>query len=52
MNPSNASPRFLLIPELEPAVGSNQPVLRRYSLARLPQLRAEPAPRGGGSERE
>lgn len=42
MNPANAKSRFLLLPELrDPSVSSKQPVLRRYSLARLPSERAE-----------
>ncbi len=43
MNANNAKSRFLLLPELrEQPVGSKQPVLRRYSLARLPVDRAAP----------
>jgi hypothetical protein len=45
MNITNVSSRFLLLPELdERSVSAKQPILRRYSLARLPALRAEPRP--------
>jgi len=52
MNASTASSRFLLLPESEPSVSAKQPVLRRYSLARLPQLRADPRPGRRVTERE
>jgi hypothetical protein len=49
MNTNTASSRFLLLPELgERPVSAQQPVLRRYSLTRLPALRAEP----GGERRQ
>lgn len=53
MNATNAGSRFLLLPELsEPSVSAKQPVLRRYSLARLPVSRADPLPeRRHGAER-
>jgi hypothetical protein len=51
MNASTASSRFLLLPELERTVSAQQPVLRRYSLARLPQLRDDARPEGRGVER-
>ena len=51
MNASTASSRFLLLPELEPSVRGKQPVLRRYSLARLSQLRDEPRPERRGADR-
>jgi hypothetical protein len=45
MNATTSRSRFLLLPELsEPAVTAKQPVLRRYSLARLPAVRADPLP--------
>ena len=51
MNASTASSRFLLLPELEPSVIGKQPVLRRYSLARLSQLRDESRPERRGADR-
>jgi hypothetical protein len=49
MNSDNAGSRFLLLPELsEPSVTSKQPVLRRYSLARLPVLQMDPPVPGKG----
>jgi hypothetical protein len=49
MNSDHAGSRFLLLPELsEPSVTSKQPVLRRYSLARLPALQMDPPVSGKG----
>jgi len=43
MNSKSANSRFLLLPELsEQSVSAKQPVVRRYSLARLPAAPAEP----------
>jgi hypothetical protein len=51
MNSNSANSRFLLLPELnEQSVSAQQPVVRRYSLARLPSLRAEPLPQERGRE--
>jgi hypothetical protein len=45
MNATNISSRFLLLPELsEPSISAKQPVLRRYSLARLPVAQTDPLP--------
>jgi hypothetical protein len=45
MNTTTSRSRFLLLPELsEPSVTAKQPVLRRYSLSRLPASRADPLP--------
>jgi hypothetical protein len=45
MNSKSANSRFLLLPELsEQSVSAKQPVVRRYSLARLPAAPAEPLP--------
>jgi hypothetical protein len=50
MNSDNAGSRFLLLPELsEPSVTSKQPVLRRYSLARMPAPHVDPPVPGKGS---
>jgi len=49
MNSDNAGSRFLLLPELsEQSVTSKQPVLRRYSLARLPAVHVDPPVPGKG----
>ncbi|MGD0198164.1 MAG: hypothetical protein ABSC56_09705 [Solirubrobacteraceae bacterium] len=43
MESTNASSRFLLLPELnEPTVSAKQPIVRRYSLARIPVPSSEP----------
>jgi hypothetical protein len=48
MTSSNKRSRFLLLPELgEPAAGAKQPVLRRYSLTRIPAKHAEPPAKHG-----
>jgi hypothetical protein len=45
MESKNGRSRFLLLPELsEPSAGAKQPVLRRYSLARIPAPGADPLP--------
>ncbi|MGA2470008.1 MAG: hypothetical protein ABSG64_04885 [Solirubrobacteraceae bacterium] len=45
MEDKNGRSRFLLLPEqCEPSVSAKQPVLRRYSLARIPAQRADPLP--------
>jgi hypothetical protein len=51
MNSTSASSRFLLLPELrEQSVSAQQPVVRRYSLARLPSLRSDPLPEERGRD--
>jgi hypothetical protein len=45
MENKNGRSRFLLLPEVSaPSVSAKQPVLRRYSLARIPAQRADPLP--------
>jgi hypothetical protein len=51
MNSNSANSRFLLLPEQgEQSVSAQQPVVRRYSLARLPSVRAEPLPKERGRD--
>jgi hypothetical protein len=53
MNTNSITSRFLLLPELsDTSVNAKQPVLRRYSLARLPALRSEPQPERRRPERD
>ncbi len=43
MNNNSVNSRFLLLAEQsKQSVSAKQPVVRRYSLARLPAMRAEP----------